>query len=287
MIYPYPSWPKKRVLLAVSAVGGIVFGLIIVVLQIILRDGATNRQDIERHVGLPCNTTIPLIKTNLATYLKINGKDVNYKISNSLVFSVNHKETRFGQAFRLIAHKLRENAHSNNVVIAVISPGIRDGKTVLASNLAFTLADQGEKVLLLDLNFGEHPFKKAVSNDIENCKQTNEIDQFTKLGNGSCEIYFHSWPKNQPFEKLLPVDDIQNFLARMREQFSFIILDTAPWTQNTDTIAVVQRSDVAMLIISKTRTPLRDVRSMISQGELSEKTQLDLVMNRSSSSLWI
>ena len=71
-----------------------------------------------------------------------------------MIFSV--KQTLISEEFREIQtniHFSEEGADSR--IILVTSPSEGEGKTTIASNLAISMALQGENVLLIDANFSK------------------------------------------------------------------------------------------------------------------------------------
>ena len=276
----YPSWPKKTILLVVFTAAGIVLGILCVIAEVILKDGAYSRRDVMRHVGLPCDLAIPLVKIPRAMKRKPQKRAQEVPLMGALTYAVNHRQTRFSQIFRLILQKTRERTGPAITTIAVISPRSGDGKTLTASNLAFTAGDLGERVLLLDISLD-----KDLSTMVGYTRSGEDSTrgEIVELQNGASKIHFFGWPKNQNSECMLPANAVEGFISQVRQDYSIIIIDTAPLSEDADTLQIVQKADAVILVVSKAQTPLRDVRSMISIGNLVNKTILTLILNRASS----
>jgi uncharacterized protein involved in exopolysaccharide biosynthesis len=147
---PRPSWPKKSMLLSVFGAAGAFIGVVAVLFQTLMRDAAYSRRDVERYVGLPCDYSIPVID-KVSNERPINGDTLGAKFSGARVYAVVHRQTAFGKQFRSLAQKITQDRQRPCTIVAVISPYDGDGKSVIASNIAFTAAAMGNAVLLLDL----------------------------------------------------------------------------------------------------------------------------------------
>ena len=281
----YPNWPKKPLVLAVFAAGGILLGVLYVIIQVILRDSAYTPQDIRKRVGVPCDLIIPFAASKDRARRRKKTAAGPEEPSGTVVYAVSNHETNFGQKFKSILYKIRQRVGTHCTTVAVISPKYGDGKTVTASNMAFTAGSLGEKVLLIDITIDKSLSKKftnsnpAEQKDVDALSKANQIVDVQK---GDTKINFLSWPQRENSEKLLSDVELQNFISEMHEFYSIIILDTAPLTENTDAIRVIQCCDSAIGVVAKAKTPLRDVRSMITLWDLLDKTNLILVMNKTS-----
>jgi succinoglycan biosynthesis transport protein ExoP len=277
-----PHWPKKALVLAVFAAGGIVISILFVLADVILRDGAHRLRDISRHVGLECDLAIPFVRSNSRAARKTRKIGRVPALVEPLIYSVGKGESQFRQVFRIMFYRIRQRIGGASATVAIISPRSGDGKTVIATNFAFTAGDLGERVLLIDISADKN-LSTSMAASTENRSDGGQPlpgpGRFLELANGDTKLDFYRWPMTKHGSIHLS-SEIQAFVTRMREHYSLIILDTAPLLKSVDTIRLLQNFDVAILVVAKATTPLREVRSMISLGNLDDKTNLTIVINK-------
>lgn len=273
-----PHWPKKGLVLASFAVGGLVVSILFILADVIMRDGAYRLRDIPRHVGLECDLAIPLAKRGSRGGGKAR-KIGPAALLDPMIYLPGGGQLR--QVFKLLFYRMRQQIGGASATVAIISPRSGDGKTFIATNLAFTAGDLGEKVLLIDVSADQNP-SGARASSAAKLSAENKPGQFLELANGETKIHFYRWPKVENIGGIRLLSEIQDFITQMRASYTMIILDTAPLLKNLDMVRLVQNFDAAILVVSKTATPLHEVRSMISLGNLADKTNLTIIMNKAS-----
>jgi Mrp family chromosome partitioning ATPase/capsular polysaccharide biosynthesis protein len=280
---PRPSWPKKSMLLSVFGAAGAFIGVVAVLFQTLMRDAAYSRRDVERYVGLPCDYSIPVID-KVSNERPINGDTLGAKFSGARVYAVVHRQTAFGKQFRSLAQKITLDRQRPCTIVAVISPYDGDGKSVIASNLAFTAAAMGNVVLLLDLA-NEAPSAqkhlKAKRNKADGDDTPVEAGALTTLQNDGIRVDYCRWPVEQSSTMLLVESEVLSFIAKVRNSYNLVVVDTPSLQESTDAVGLVQRSDTTLVVVSRGSTPLRDARSTITLWDLLERTNIIMVLNRS------
>ena len=196
-----------------------------------------------------------------------------------LIFSVGKGRSRFRQMFKLLFFRIRQPIGGASATVAVISPRSGDGKTFVATNLAFTASDLGEKSLF-SLISAPTTCPAASSASAEATSAENRPGQVSRAGRTGMKIHFYRWAKAENSGGMRLISEIQEFITQMRASYTMVILDTAPLLNNFDAVRLVQNFDAAILVVSKIETPLHEVRSIISLGNLADKTNLTIVMNK-------
>jgi capsular exopolysaccharide synthesis family protein len=159
------------------------------------------------------------------------------------------------EAYRSVRTALFFNAHAQGYkVIQITSPKKGDGKTTLAANLAFSIAQSGKKILLVDADLRNpcvskvFPLNSAVGLssvladglDLASAIQPSLLPGLSILPCGPL-------PSN-PAE-LLTSPRLQELLESLREQYDFVLVDTPPLLTVTDPSVVAARVDGVLLTI--------------------------------------
>lgn len=202
------------------------------------------------------------------------------------------------EAYRTLRTNIQFSSFDEKIkTLLVTSPGLGEGKTTTASNLAIVMAQGGSKTLLIDCDqrnpnihrvFGLSN-AEGLSNilvdknevdknetdenriDINRCIQKTEITNLHILSSGTR-------PPN-PAE-LLGSTKMKNFTEELKGIYDFIILDTPPIILVTDAQILAQYADGCLLVISSGETE-RDL--VIKAKRLLEKVNakiLGVVINK-------
>jgi capsular exopolysaccharide synthesis family protein len=147
------------------------------------------------------------------------------------------------------------SAHSQgHKVVQITSPKKGDGKTTLAANLAYSIAQSGKKVVLVDADLRNpcvgrvFPVTSTVGLtsvleggvDLASAIQPSLLPELSILPCGPL-------PSN-PAE-LLTSPRLQELLDSLRQQYDFVLVDTAPLLTVTDPCVVAARVDGVLLTI--------------------------------------
>ena len=164
------------------------------------------------------------------------------------------------EAYKLLRTKLQFSFtdDSNSRVIGVSSALAGEGKSVSAVNLAYVLSQLDKKVLLIDCDMRRPsvamklPIAKTpgLSNYLagqvsmeelfQNCGIPGEEDAFRVVAAG----------RNPPNPvELLSSAKMSKLLARLREEYDYILLDLPPMGEVSDALAVARETDGMLLVV--------------------------------------
>lgn len=152
-------------------------------------------------------------------------------------------------------------------VLAVISPGSKDGRSYLAANLAVAFAQLGEKTLLIDadLRFPRQHRIFGVPNrlglahvlagraGIEAGERISYFESLTVLSAGAA-------PPN-PLE-LLSRQTLPQLLAEARKKFTVVLIDTPAGSRSSDAKVVSARADGVLMVVRQDQTRLAEVERL-------------------------
>ena len=240
-----PISPKpKTVYLAAFIVGLLLpFGIIYIIN--LFDTKIHNRLDLEREVSsLPILGEIPIVDNKESEVIKDNDRSV------------------LAEAFRVMRTNLDYfiNKKQNENVIFVTSTIKGEGKTFVSYNLAATLRSTGKSVLLIGADIRNPQIHRYVNEDqwtmgVSEYLHDDSIESSSiiikKSGSSSSSNRFDlilsgRIPPN-PAE-LLMTDRFKNLIEEVRQEYDYIIVDTAPTLLVTDTLLISQLADTTVYV---------------------------------------
>jgi len=187
------------------------------------------------------------------------------------------------QALRLQVERLR--AVRDVRVLAISSPGLGDGKTVTAINLAAAHAES-ERVLLIDadlrrpsigaqlrLTGGSVPgLADALSDDrLELTSLVRQVDDIPFA------VILAGVP-SAPVHELLRSPRLDHLLQDARRRFDLVIVDTPPLLPVTDAVVLARALDGIVVVVSANDTPRKLLEESLNL--LDSSKVLGIVFNR-------
>jgi capsular exopolysaccharide synthesis family protein len=174
------------------------------------------------------------------------------------------------EAFRVLRSNLQFiNVDGSNQIFVLTSALPGEGKSSTACNLALTLADAGQKVLLLEGDL-RRP-RAAAYLGLENSVGVTTV----LLGRATLEEAIQSVVENcdllasgvippNPAE-LLQSDAMRRLLAQARADYDFVLIDAPPLLPVTDAALLAAESDGAVLVVHHGATRRDEVASSVSR----------------------
>lgn len=141
-----PVKPKRSLVLALSAVLGLLGGVIFALARNALFRGIRNAQEIEAHTGLNVYSTIPLSAAQEALARNAQAKQPGVHLLALL--SPHDAAVESLRSLRTALQFAMLDAPNNRVLITGATPGV--GKSFVSANFAAILASAGKRVLLID-----------------------------------------------------------------------------------------------------------------------------------------
>ncbi len=183
-----------------------------------------------------------------------------YKVSKNIITYL-EKTSVVSEAYRILRTNIQYASIDKRIKsIVITSPEVCDGKTVTACNLAVSMANSNNKVLLIDCDLRKpsihNQFKisncKGISNlllmdiDIEDCLiNSNDINNLTLLTSGTIS--------SNPSE-LISSNKMRKLLEQLVSQFDIVIMDTPPLRYASDGVILGSMADGVILAIASGET---------------------------------
>ncbi len=256
-----PAGPNRvRILLVAVILGGMMAAGLIFLKRALAR--ALDTPDlIERKLGLPVYATIPHSKHQSALYRSKRSRsgsepDVLARSASTDNAIESLRSLRTSLQFALI------EAKNNVITITGPTPGL--GKTFVAVNLAFLLADINKRVLLVDADLRRGHTHRYLGHDrapgladviAGQCKASKAIHLVDNKG-----LYFMATGTIQPNpSELLVHDNFNRLIEQVSEDYDMIIFDTPPILNLTDGIIIAKQSGTTFLVVRGGESTIHDV----------------------------
>ena len=174
-------------------------------------------------------------------------------------------------------------------IIGVTSSMRGEGKSTTSVNLAYVLAEAGNKVLLIDgdLRIPSIAKKMKIANTpgLTDCLRASDPCQVVATEVAGMSNWFilpsGALPPNP--SELLGSPQMEQVLQALSVDYDYIIVDLPPVNLVSDAIAIAKYIDGMLLVVREDYTEKQELEHCIRQLELSSVKVLGCVMNGSNS----
>ncbi len=267
-----PSFPRKSLILALSAILGLMLGAGLVLLRELRNNSFRTAKDLEAHTGYTVLGQIPLIPA------RQRAKVLNYlseKPTSAAAEAIRNLRTSV---------MLSDVDNPPKVILSTSSiPG--EGKTTNSLALAHNLLGLGKSVLLIEGDirrrtmaqyFKDMPKKGLVSllaGDIE-----LEEALFKASGFGADILAGEKTDTNAA--DLFASDKFKTFIADMRENYDIIVIDTPPVLVVPDARIISQVADAVLFTVQWDKTSKAQVDEALRMFHNSNQRVSGLVLSQ-------
>lgn len=137
-----PSFPKKRLIIALVVVGSTLLGILLAFVVERLDKGFRSGEQIEKATGVPVLGLVPLLS------------GVSKLVTTPETYLMNHPVSAFGESIRTLYTSLHVSDADNPPKKILITSAVpKEGKTSIALCLGRFLAQAGNRVVMVDADF--------------------------------------------------------------------------------------------------------------------------------------
>ena len=244
--------PKKLIILLVALLIGLGLPLLIIYLFELLRYKIEGHDDVIRLTNLPIVADVAVVNESA-------------KSTAGIVVHEN-KNNQIDEIFRSMRTNIQFLLENNEKVILFTSATAGEGKTFNAANLAVSFALLGKRVILVGLDirkpalghlFGLPDKQRGITTLLTTETVTKEAvqAQISKSGvNDNLDLLLAGPIPPNPTE-LLARENLKQVTDILRQEYDYIILDTAPVGLVTDTLQIGRVADVSCFVCRADYTP--------------------------------
>lgn len=254
-----PYRPNLLLNLLFGSIGGLVLGIGHVMLREQTRSAWQTPSEAAAYLGLPELGAIPKAYSNNLLSRAFRDPDLQpVPIERA---SQDHSSTPLQESFRATAASILSvgNDAAGARVLVFTSPRTGDGTTTVVSNLAIAIAGTGNKVLLIDADLRrprlhdifDQPNTWGLSDLLREKNAIEEIPPETLVKRTAVQN-LHLLPAGTAVENIFALlwsGRLERLLPRFREAFDYVLIDTPPCLEVTDTRIIARCAESAVLVL--------------------------------------
>ena len=268
-----PFRPNWLLLLLLGPVGGLALGIGLVLLLAQFDNTVKSLEDAEQRLGVPVLGVLPFSQEAESNFRKIIMTDF--------------PDSMLAEGIRLLRATFKVSAQlSNRPVVLFTSAVPEEGKTMAVCNFAMSLAQQGLKTVIVDLDLRRPRIAKIFNlapelpgvaefllgqTKLEDLKHSVVLEKLTVIPAGITLPH--------PSEQLASAR-LRELLEELRQQYDVVVLDSAPLIPVSDTLGFAAIVDVVLLVVCKRHTAVKVVRRAVNLLQKSGTRPTGLILNR-------
>ena len=237
-----PSTPGPKLFGALGFTGSLMLGTLLALLMERFDSGLRSARQVEQTLGLPALGLVPRLDRQ-----RRGQKPHQYLLAKPL--------SAYAESIRAIFTSLQlSNIDRPPQVILVTSSLPQEGKTTLSLSLATFAASSGKRVLLMDVDLRHPNVHRDLGTPpefglVEYMAGERELDEVIRHHEETGIWYLPVKRQTANPTNLLGSQKLKQLLLDLRQQFDFIVLDSAPLLGVTDTKVVSRFADNVVFVM--------------------------------------
>jgi succinoglycan biosynthesis transport protein ExoP len=265
-----PARPQKARNIFLALLFGLIGGVGLAFFREYLDNTVKSPDDIESLTGLPSLAVVPSLPGLNSHQGKLSQAATGDGVARSAsgprveLLSYIQPKSQISEAFRALRTSLLlSQAEHPPQVILVTSALPREGKTTAAVNLAVTLAQLGDRTLLIDSDLRKPGIRRALNLTLGKdvglssyLAGVSSLDEATILHPTITNLSaLTTGPVPPSPADLLSSHRMREGIAELRRRFKFIVIDSPPVMAATDAVILSALTDGVLLVVRSGETP--------------------------------
>jgi polysaccharide biosynthesis transport protein len=266
----YPVSPNKPKVMVLAILVGLFMGGLLIFLIEHFKPSFSSAESVESTIGAPVLALVPRISGNgkgsLERQILIDPeKDENNEIKMYEVFN--------SMAINLFSSELWDNQK----VLVVSSTFAKEGKSIIAANLAVMMAKTGKKVLLIDCDF-RRPVQHTVfgvpnANGFADLITSNSPKGFVKTQYPNLIFLPAGNTGETVISELFHNPNMVDSINKLESRFDMIIIDSPPLLLYADAVVLSSHFKNVLLVIKSST----DEESVLKSKRILHKVNAKIV----------
>jgi len=267
MVPSTPARPAKTRNIALAIIVGLVGGIGLALLREYLDNTVKTPDDVETLARLPSLAVVPAFGDSVGASKRtgvLKGASANGHEKRIELVAQHLPKSQMSEAFRALRTALLlSQPERPPQVILVTSALPREGKTTAAANLAVTLAQLGDKTVLVDadlrkpgvgrlLNLGTGKYA-GLSSYLAGVSSLDLVTVPHPQIPNLAAIPTGPLPPNPA--DLLSSHKLAEAIAELRTKYKFVVVDSPPIMAATDAVILSVQTDGVLLVVRSGETP--------------------------------
>lgn len=279
-----PLNEKKTMVIASIAAAAVLMVLVAGISY--LRDTIKNPKDVTSKLDTRLLGSIYHEKKSKSLKLRKKKEFVSMLISNPL------RSFQYAESNKMMASRVRSYLDKENAkTLLVTSVMENEGKSTVAANLALGLAQEGNRVMLIDCDFRKPAQYKIFDMEGKNGDDLGKV----LTGKAGTENLIRNWndtnlymilnrTSSNSIETMLKSTTLRQIVGFCRQNMDYVIIDTSPLALVSDTEELAQMADASVLVVRQDTVLTKDINDAIDILNNTRGKVLGCVLNDASSS---
>ena len=261
---------------------GFALSFVYVCLYALFRKTINTSDDVRGRVHLHTIASIPYIRSS-------GSKETDI---TSLVLTNPRIQYPFKKSFTDICLRIeKEYKDKNSKVFMITSTLPNEGKSMVSTNAAISLAEKGYNVILVDTDLRNPSIKKVLGEEHTNdlatylnnkCKCSDII---TKSEEYPMDVIFGNESIDNASE-LIGTDVFEKLIAKLKETYDFVILDVPPLHMMEDASLVAKQADAGIIVIKQDYAKDYEIMEAVDELNNSIPCTIGAILNQVKPSLF-
>ncbi len=267
---------------ALGAVAGMILAMAAIVILQLLRNTVMTPNTLTGRIDIAHIASVPHVVVNKGKKSKA-GRHEPMLITNKKTGFV------FSETYKSLRTKIERYAKKNNAKAILVTSALEnEGKTTVAANIAISLAQNGNRVIMIDCDLRKPAVAKilemtdnVVYSTLDVIEKKVEVEKAI-VTKSNLNVNIHAICGIKAVgnsSEVLSARGLKNVLDTLREKYDYIIVDTPPSQLFTDAAIISEYTDAAILVVRQNSANVDDVVGVANDVSQSKAELIGFVFN--------